>query len=190
MRGTLILFTRAPHYGVGKTRLARRVGAREAYRFQRAQVRHLARRVGRDRRWKIVWAVTAPYPFIEHAKGQPRQPQGLGALGPRMQHALADVGRQAGRGHPVVLVGSDIPALSAAHVAAAFAVLRARDIVYGPADDGGFWLVGWSGRSALPNLFASVRWSQPCTLDDCLSRLHNRRGQRVGLGPCLADWDG
>jgi glycosyltransferase A (GT-A) superfamily protein (DUF2064 family) len=75
---------------------------------------------------------------------------------------------------PVVLVGADIPALRARHVAAAFRLLGDRDLVFGPAADGGFWLVGARCPCRLPPLFERVRWSSPHALADTLARLPRR----------------
>ena len=70
------------------------------------------------------------------------------------------------------LVGSDIPHLRAGHIARAFALLGQHDLVFGPASDGGFWLVGAKRTRPLPQtLFAGVRWSTPTTLAETLAGL-------------------
>jgi glycosyltransferase A (GT-A) superfamily protein (DUF2064 family) len=86
-----------------------------------------------------------------------------------------------------VLVGSDIPALSARHVAEAFRLLGGRDLVFGPSEDGGFWLVGARRSPRLPPLFGEVRWSGPHTLADVLANLPARIS--VGFATRLADVD-
>jgi glycosyltransferase A (GT-A) superfamily protein (DUF2064 family) len=108
--------------------------------------------------------------------------QGPGDLGMRMYRALA-----AAPPGPVVLVGTDIPALAARHVAAAFRLLGRVDLVFGPAADGGFWLVGARRRPRLPPLFAQVRWSSPDALADTLAGLP--RGIAVGFVDTLEDVD-
>ena len=95
--------------------------------------------------------------------------QGGGDLGVRMRRALA-----ACPPGPVVLVGGDIPALAAGHVAAAFRQLGGYDLVFGPAEDGGFWLVGARSPRHLPPIFERVRWSSPHALDDTLAKLPRR----------------
>ena len=77
-------------------------------------------------------------------------PQGAGDLGVRMRRALA-----ACPPGPAVLVGADIPALGAAHIAEAFRLLGRHDLVFGPAEDGGFWLVGARRSPRLPPLFGA-----------------------------------
>jgi rSAM/selenodomain-associated transferase 1 len=185
MRGTLILFVRAPRLGGGKSRLARGIGALAALRFERAMLALLLRRLGGDRRWRLRLAVT-PDRAVRRARhwrqGIAALGQGPGDLGRRMDRAL----RAAPPG-PVVLVGADIPALRARHIAAAFRLLGRHDLVFGPARDGGFWLVGARRRPRLPPLFAKVRWSSPYALADTLAGLP--RGVSVGFAPTLEDVD-
>jgi hypothetical protein len=84
-----------------------------------------------------------------------------------------------------VLRGSDIPEARAADVAAAFAVLGRADAVFGPAADGGFWLVGFGPRR-VARPFAGVRWSTAETLADTVA---NFGGRRVGFVRTLRDVD-
>ncbi|MGB1208123.1 MAG: TIGR04282 family arsenosugar biosynthesis glycosyltransferase, partial [Paracoccaceae bacterium] len=91
-----------------------------------------------------------------------RIPQGAGDLGARMRRAMD--GLPPG---PVVLIGSDIPDVRPAHIAQAFAALGGRDLVFGPAPDGGFWLVGHSRRRPAPwGFMRGVRWSSRHALAD------------------------
>ena len=87
---------------------------------------------------------------------------------------------------PAILIGADIPAISAALIAAAFAVLRRHDAIFGPAEDGGYWLVGLNGRAPRGDMFANVRWSSPFALADTLA---NFRKSRVGYAAMLGDVD-
>jgi glycosyltransferase A (GT-A) superfamily protein (DUF2064 family) len=161
MRGTLILFVRVPRLGVGKRRLAREIGDVAALRFERLMLARSLRRLGRDPRWRLRLVVTPDHA----ARGWPgATQQGKGDLGERMGRALAAVGPG-----PRLLVGSDIPGMTAAHIAGAFRLLGRHDLVFGPARDGGFWLVGCRHR---PPNFGQVRWSSAVsvgfatTLDD------------------------
>jgi len=184
-RRYLILFVRAPAYGRGKRRLAREIGDLAAFRFERLMLARLLRRLGRHRRWCLRIAVTPdracyrrrlwPYGYTVIA-------QGGGDLGTRMQRTLA--GCPPG---PVVLVGADIPALGPGHITAAFHLLGRHDLVFGPAGDGGFWLVGARRSPRLPALFAQVRWSTPHALKDALAGLPARVS--VGFAATLEDVD-
>jgi glycosyltransferase A (GT-A) superfamily protein (DUF2064 family) len=108
-------------------------------------------------------------------------PQGPGDLGDRMARVL----RRLPPG-PVVIVGADIPDLTAAHVAQAFRRLGDHDWVIGPAEDGGYWLIGARRRPRLRLPFAGVRWGGPHALADTLAGL---AGARVARLEVLADVD-
>jgi rSAM/selenodomain-associated transferase 1 len=176
IRGTLILFVRLPRLGTGKKRLARDIGAVAALRFERLMLARSLRRLGRDRRWRLRLAAT-PDRAARHWPGA--FAQGTGDLGVRMRRALAASGPG-----PAVLVGSDIPGLTATHIAAAFRLLGRHDVVFGPARDGGFWLVGCRHRA--PD-FGEVRWSSRHALADTLANLP--KSLSVGFAATLDDID-
>ncbi len=181
MRPRLILFARTPALGAGKRRLARDIGDAAAVRFERLMIALLLRRLARDRRWRLRVAATP-----DRARAWPRAVevvgQGPGDLGVRMRRAIA-----ACPPGPAVLVGADIPALSGRHIAAAFRLLGAHDLVFGPAADGGFWLVGARRRPLPSRLFARVRWSSPDALADTLALLP--RTLKIGFVDRLEDVD-
>jgi hypothetical protein len=114
--------------------------------------------------------------------GVPVTPQGGGDLGVRMRRAVA-----ACSPGPVVLIGSDIPAVTASHIADAFRLLGRHDLVFGPAQDGGFWLIAARRCPCLPPLFGDVRWSSRHALADALSNLPRRIS--VGFAARLEDVD-
>ena len=177
-RRHLVLFARAPRLGVGKRRLARDVGDLAALRFERAMLERLFRRLAHDRRWRFRLAVT-PDGACRRSRlwprGVPIEPQGQGDLGSRMQRALAGCPPA-----PAILVGADIPALGASHIGNAFRLLGRHDVVFGPATDGGFWLVGARRSASLTGAFAGVRWSGPHTLADVLAQPAAAALGRVG----------
>lgn len=176
----LVIFARYPSLGRAKKRLARDIGAPQAVRFQRAMLALTLRRLARDRRWRTSIAITpdtsGPWPA-----GLATLPQGGGDLGARM----ARVARALPPG-PVVIVGCDIPDLNADHVARAFRALGRCDAVFGPAADGGYWLVGLRRRPRFIDPFARVRWSSEFALRDTLANLPDRP---VLLLDTLADVD-
>ncbi len=171
-RRHLVLFVRAPQRGVGKRRLARDIGDGATLHFERAMLELLLRRLAHDRRWRARLSVT-PDRACRRARLWPHDlaitAQGGGDLGTRMRRALARCPPG-----PAVLVGSDIPALAARHIAEAFRLLGRHDVVFGPATDGGFWLIGARRCPCLPPLFGKVRWSGPHALLDALENLPPR----------------
>jgi glycosyltransferase A (GT-A) superfamily protein (DUF2064 family) len=71
-----------------------------------------------------------------------------------------------------VIVGSDIPDIEVDDIVAAFRALGNNDLVFGPAADGGYWLVGARRRPVVPrNLFTRVRWSSKHALADTLANV-------------------
>jgi glycosyltransferase A (GT-A) superfamily protein (DUF2064 family) len=85
----------------------------------------------------------------------------------------------------VVLVGSDIPGIGRDDIAAAFRALGRAQAVFGPAEDGGYWLVGLGPRRPA-HPFADVRWSTAHALGDTLA---NFCGRRIALLRTLRDVD-
>ncbi|AAV96558.1 TIGR04282 family arsenosugar biosynthesis glycosyltransferase [Ruegeria pomeroyi] len=184
MRRTLVIMVKEPRPGRVKTRLGRDIGMVGAAWWFRHQTRALIRRL-RDPRWRIVLAVS---PDVEGLASRvwpadlARSPQARGDLGQRMARQL----RGAPKG-PVCLIGADIPGVTRAHIARAFAALGRAEFVFGPAPDGGYWLVGAARRGALPpGLFGHVRWSSEHALEDTLAGL---AGRRVALVDGLRDVD-
>lgn len=189
-RPTLVIFLRAPRRGAVKRRLARAVGQKAAYDFYARESAALIRRLGGDPRWRTVLAVT-PDSFARRARfwppGLKRIGQGGGDMGARMARAFFDLPPG-----PVVLIGSDIPAINADHIARAFAALARAESVFGPAVDGGYWLVGLARRrinprALAPRLFQRVRWSTPHALEDTRARLP--AGTQAALLDVLEDVD-
>jgi uncharacterized protein len=181
----LVVFAKAPRLGQVKSRLAAEIGALAALRFYRGTTARVLRRLGQDPRWRTLIAVTPSRALREPFWDShvPRLDQGRGDLG----HRMARVFRTLPPG-PVVIVGSDIPELAPRHVAAAFRALGSGDAVFGPAADGGYWLVGLRRSPRRPTgLFAGVRWSSPHALADTRASLP--RGFTVTLLETLDDVD-
>lgn len=181
----LIVFTRPARLGAVKTRLGAEIGLGEAWRFHRRTVRAMLARVGRDPRWRT-WLAVPPtamgmgdrsWPFR-----LPRLDQGHGDIGRRMARAFERLPPG-----PALLIGGDIPALEPQHIAAAFDALGHAEAVFGPAADGGYWLVGFARRGRRLDPFTGVRWSSEHTLADTLAQLP--KNARVALVETLEDID-
>jgi rSAM/selenodomain-associated transferase 1 len=167
----LVIFAKAPRLGRVKTRLGRDIGSVRAWHFYRTMLFRLARRLGPDPRWETLIAC-APDTAIADAgiwpEGISRIAQGGGDLGQRMQRCFDTLGPG-----PVVIIGADIPDIAPGDIADAFRALGRRDCVFGPADDGGYWLVGLRRRPRIRKLFDGVRWSGPHALADTVRNLGN-----------------
>jgi glycosyltransferase A (GT-A) superfamily protein (DUF2064 family) len=93
--------------------------------------------------------------------------------------------RTLGRYRRVALMGCDIPEARGADVRAAFRALGTADAVFGPAADGGYWLIALGPRRPA-DLFGKSRWSSEHALADTL---HQFRHHRVGFIRTLSDVD-
>ena len=187
-RQQLVIMVKVPQAGRVKTRLAAAIGTIEALRCYRVLLGHTVRRLASDRRWVTTLAITPDYAagaiaaWARAIAPVAARPQGPGGLGQRMQRVMDDMPPG-----PVVIIGSDIPSLSRVDIAAAFRVLGGSDAVLGPAEDGGYWLVGLRRMPRVLRLFDGVRWSSAHTLDDTLANLKGRKAAHLRR---IADIDG
>ena len=185
MRGNLIIFLKAPLAGRVKTRLGREVGAgRAAVLFRR--MTEVTLKEAKKGPWRTVLAIdpsTALYGFdFLWGRRFERMEQAKGDLGERMKAAIAEMPKG-----PIVIIGADAPGLKSRHLKCAFTSLSRVDAVFGPAEDGGYWLIGLARRKPVPGLFKNVRWSTPFALDDTLKSLPD--SYSVEWLPVLRDVD-
>ncbi len=188
----LVLFAREPVPGRVKTRLAREVGAAAAASLYEAFLSDLAVSLAPPGLWDAVLAYAEPEPgptllalFSPHWD---LVPQGEGSLGDKLQRAIARA-RTEGR-RDVLVAGSDAPTLAASDVSEAFRALAGdADVVFAPAPDGGFSLVGMrKGVDPAAVFPAGVRWSSEHALFDCRTSAE-ANGYRVGMLSTLPDVD-
>jgi rSAM/selenodomain-associated transferase 1 len=184
MNRYLVVMVKEPRPGRVKTRLGRDIGMTTSAWWFRHQVAGLLRRI-RDPRWQVVLAVA---PDLEGLQSRiwpaqfARVAQGRGDLGDRMGRLFRTlpVG-------PVCIIGGDIPGVSRDHIARAFRALGPNEAVFGPAPDGGYWLVGMKRTGPVPpGLFADVRWSSEHALGDSIASM---KGSRIALVDTLQDID-
>jgi rSAM/selenodomain-associated transferase 1 len=146
----LIVMARYPQVGTTKTRLARTIGNEEAVRLYQAFLTDLAQKFA-GQTCNLHWAYTpaeAEYlSFIatlapSHAQHMHAFPQQGRDLGARLYHVFRwthDRGYQR-----TIVIGSDTPQISLKTVEQAQKALDWADVVLGPADDGGYYLIAMS----------------------------------------------
>ena len=185
----IAVFARPPVPGQVKTRLAASIGDQRALQVYRLLLEHTLRQVR-----------ASGLPFTLFATA------GSGELGELAQHYGGDVALQRGsdlgermaaalsalhnRADAVILIGSDCPVLTAAHLQTAQRVLKHSDVVLGPAEDGGYWLIG-SARDALwsdSSVFDGVRFGGSEALAMTVHGLQ-RAGVSASMLPLLWDLD-
>lgn len=174
---------KAPVAGGTKTRLAHEIGVAAATRFARQSTAAVLQRLARDPRWQTILAVAPDAAVASRCwpRGIARVGQGRGDLGRRMQRIMERMPRG-----PVAIVGTDVPGITPTLIAEALRRLGRHDAVFGPAADGGYWLVGLRRRPRLPTPFARVRWSSEHALADTLANLD---GRTVAIVATLGDVD-
>lgn len=148
-------FARLPRVGQVKTRLQPALSAQEAYaihkRLMLATAGCLAELPIPSELWLDELAdCNTCAKIVAMGLAGPKLQKGTD-LGERMLRALADGLSRAER---VVLVGSDCPELDVAYLEQAFAALEENDFVLGPAEDGGFVLIGCSHPAAIERQLA------------------------------------
>jgi rSAM/selenodomain-associated transferase 1 len=184
MSPALAIFLKAPRSGTVKTRLAAEIGDRRALRLYRVLVaRTLAavREAGLD---ATIW-FTPP-----DAASEMRfwlgdwdfRPQSSGDLGARLAAAARAV--EPGRGW--IALGADCPRLGAEHLREARVIVQRGELVIGPSEDGGYYLIG--GPTPLPDLFSGIPWSTDRVLEETRARLE-RAGVQWQELPALRDVD-
>lgn len=179
----VVIMAKRPAMGRVKRRLSREIGDVGALRFYRHCLSNTVSRLAQDRRWRVLLAVDPAGSIHEPVwpKHVARLAQGSGDLGARMQRVFGQLPPG-----PAIVIGSDIPAIRAAHIAEAFRRLGGADAVFGRAPDGGFWLIGLRRAPKILRPFGAVRWSTPHALADTLANLD---GRRVVFAATLGDVD-
>jgi len=170
-RTLLIILARNPVQGDVKKRLARDTGSSEALRIYRLLLQHTA---------QVAEGCGYDYEVFYSSHIPEREPMFAGAksvllqkgndLGERIGHAF-ETGFSQGYSH-IVLIGSDCPDLDATHIKKAFAALEQNDAVLGPAQDGGFYLVGLNNSH--PELFRDRTWSHEEVLKETIGRMDSQ----------------
>lgn len=186
----IAVFARAPQAGAAKTRLIPALGAVGAARLQRRLILHAlavaqAAAIGRVTLWGTPDDQQRFFRAVQRCCDVDLCGQSGLDLGERMAAAFA---AQAG---PLLLIGSDCPALQPAHLVAAAKILleerqHAKDAVFIPAEDGGYVLVGL--RCPQPQLFAAIEWGSERVMAQTRQRLSGS-GLRWGELPRLWDVD-
>ena len=186
MKRILCIFARTPELGRVKQRLAVERGAEQALAAHEALLKRTIQQTVEDTGYTTELWLTRLNPdlpdWLQHNSASLHE-QPAGDLGWRMQQVMAASLTRAER---CVLIGSDCPGIDSEYVAAAFAALDGSEVVFGPAEDGGYGLVGFS--RLVPEVFAESIWGDEGVLDRAQQRLATA-AVSVSLLPELYDVD-
>ena len=182
----IAIMAKAPIPGLAKTRLIPALGASGAARLQRCLTRMtvacaLDAQLGDVTIWCAPDSEHRFFRALRRTTGVTLLNQSSGDLGERMHTAFC---LQCARG-PVLVIGTDCPALRPAHLRnAARALIAGDDAVFYPAEDGGYVLVGL--QAPQPTLFAEMAWSTSRVMSDTRARA---LAQGLRVRECETLWD-
>ena len=186
----LLVFVRQPEPGQVKTRLAGTQGEAFAAELYGCFVDDLLDALAAGRyRLEILFTPASRGEEIRQRFGGhfaclPQEGEGLGE---RMENAFRSAFARGAA--TAVLIGSDIPDLTAAVIEAAFGALeKDHDAALGPALDGGYYLIGFRAGAFAPEVFRGMNWGEGTVGEETLRRLR-ARGARLHLAPPWRDID-
>ncbi len=179
----LALVARYPRLGAVKTRLAVTLGNAPVYALYCAFLRDLAERLAAGP-WRVCWLYTPVEDFFAAwlANGQATSPQEGTTLNERLLNGFRVLGRSYER---VIIMSTDSPHVPLEWIAKGFALLDQHDLVLGPCDDGGYYLVG---MRAAHDVFSGITMSTPSVLAETLA-LADHLGLSTALLPPTFDVD-
>jgi rSAM/selenodomain-associated transferase 1 len=167
-KSLVLIFTRNPELGKAKTRLAKKVGdntALEIYKFLLKKTKEVTLNLNCDK--AVYYSVKVRENDIWDENIYQKYQQEGSDLGIRMQNAFKnsfDVDYE-----KVIIIGSDLYDLTPNHIKEAFNRLDTNDVVIGPAEDGGYYLLGM--KTLQPNIFENKDWGTSSVRKDTLKNL-------------------
>lgn len=191
MNTTVAIMARVPRWGKVKTRLAATIGPGRTLQLYAATLADIAKTVADFSSaaflyWDSDGFYRRPAQVFSRSLRQQliHRQQGPGDLGQKMFGAMSSLLAQ---GHAkALLVGSDFPALTSQHLGQAARWLDQHPVVFGPASDGGYYLIGM--RKVFSFLFNQLPWGRNTVLSESLARCQ-QAGVAYGLLPVEHDVD-
>jgi rSAM/selenodomain-associated transferase 1 len=190
MTETLIVFTRYPEVGKTKTRMISALGADEAAKLQQYMTEHTLNtakklKLCRDLAIEIHFAGGDKQLMTEWLGQEIKYTfQASGDLGCKMHSAFEQAFSLDSQ--RVVIIGTDCPDLNQVILLDAFDLLHKQDLVLGPANDGGYYLIGLN--RPIPQLFENISWgtAQVLTQTQAIAQQLNLK---INYLPYLSDVD-
>lgn len=160
MRATIALMAKPPELGRAKSRLANSIGPALALEVYLELLQHTLEVV---RSWSMGAVVFTAWPTTDGVfDGFQKELQKGEDLGARMRHAVATVNG------PTIVLGTDCPGINLACITQAEELLANTDVVFGPAVDGGYYLI--ATREVQPVLFEGIDWSTEHVLKQSIAK--------------------
>lgn len=169
-KNLLILFTRNPELGKVKSRLAKDIGEEKALDIYIELLAH-TKKISENipvSKW-VFYSEEIPENDIWTSEKFQKKIQQGADLGEKMANAFQE-GFAAGY-QKIIIIGSDIYDLQEKHLTLAFEKLLVSDTVLGPAEDGGYYLLGM--KSFIKSVFENKNWGTETVLKDTIRDLEN-----------------
>jgi len=165
-----MIFIKNPEKGKVKTRLAKDVGDEKALKIYRQLLDLTRRATEKFEAEKWLWYSW----YIEKndnwdGDSYHKKNQAEGNLGEKMKFAFEQAFQQGFK--KVVIIGSDCPEIEASLINQAYQALDQQDVVLGPANDGGYYLMG---MRSYYNFFEGINWSTEAVLDQTIEKIRQK----------------
>lgn len=189
----LLVFARLPERGKVKTRLAAQLGDDRALSIYESMLRHLVTNIGESNEQMEIEFLWPPTPTangetLRNAFGSHALAMQTGSnLGDRLCMAFSER-FFFHRTQKIIAIGVDDPTLPRSLVEHAFALLDSCEYVVGPAQDGGYYLLGCRALSFDPSVFLDVEWGTSSVLTTTIKRVA-ATGRTMALLPERIDID-
>ncbi|MGB1204703.1 MAG: TIGR04282 family arsenosugar biosynthesis glycosyltransferase [Chitinophagales bacterium] len=183
-KNALLIFIKNPVLGKAKTRLAASIGDEKALAIYRRLLEHTRKETQALAADKLLFYSEKVENDAWPATDYQKKVQKKGDLGYKMKTAFSqafDSGYQ-----KVLIIGSDCAELKKEHLEIAFEALEKHNVVIGPANDGGYYLIGF--QRLIHKVFENKKWSTAEVLSATLNDLE-RLNKTVFLLPELIDVD-
>ena len=170
MKNLVLIFTKNPKLGKVKTRLASTIGDENALEIYNFLINHTQKTVkNSNATLRVLYSDEINYNDNWDTNSFQKQLQFGSDLGARMKNAFTDGFKDDYK--KIVIIGTDLYDLEKSDIENAFSELETNDVVIGPAEDGGYYLLG---LKFIPNgIFSKKNWSTETVLKDTLKNIQN-----------------
>ena len=184
----LIIMAKWPRFGSCKTRLSKDIGKNNALRIQKKMLNHtlsVSNYLKEQQIAEISIAITGI--GLNSSKRWCKDLginnfyfQGQGCLGEKMKRQLFKSRRDSRnfKEKNIIFIGTDLPNLSHMDIVKAISKLEKKDVILGPSNDGGYWLIAFSQRFISKNNylpFINIKWSSNDVLKKTIDNLNQQK---------------